>query len=80
MAGPMTNIVRLTRGQKSGQKVNKKSRQKTLLTEDGALKDPDHRRHAEGRMTPTLLPFVRPGSLHTPTYCRMLCVFYRILF
>ena len=31
--------------------------------------DSDHHRHAreeEGRITPTLPPFVRPGSLHTP--------------
>ena len=34
-------------------------------------------------MTPTLPPFLRPGSLHSPTFCWMLCdpsVFYRIWF
>ena len=34
-------------------------------------------------MTPTLPPFLRPCSLHLPTFCRMLCdpsVFYRIWF
>ena len=34
-------------------------------------------------MTPTLPPFVRPGSLQSPTFCWMLCdpsVFYRIWF
>ena len=34
-------------------------------------------------MTPTLPPFVRPGSLHSPTFCWMLCdpsVFYCIWF
>ena len=37
-----------------------------LLTRDGVPKDPDRSRHAqekEGKMTLTLLPFVRPGSL-----------------
>ena len=45
---------------------------KCLLTRGGAPKDPDHRRHAqaeEGRMTPTLLPCIRPSSLHAPTFC-----------
>ena len=34
-------------------------------------------------MTPTLPPFLRPGSLHSPIFCWMLCdptVFYRIWF
>ena len=37
----------------------------------------------EGRMTPTLPPFLRPGSLHSLTFRRMLCdpsVFYCIWF
>ena len=57
-----------------------------LLTRDGVPKDPYRRRHGsaeERRMTPTLPPFVRPGSLHSPTFCWMLCdpsVFYRIWF
>ena len=40
-------------------------------------------RQREGRMTSTLPPFVRPGSLQSPTFCWMLCdpsVFYRIWF
>ena len=59
---------------------------KILLTRDGVPKDPYCRRHGpaeEGRMTPTLPPFLRPGSLHSPTFCWMLCdpsVFYCILF
>ena len=64
----MTNIVQLSRRQKSGQK--------SLLTGGGVPKNPDHCRRApeeEGRMTPTLPPFVRPGWLHTPTFCGMLC-------
>ena len=27
----------------------------------------------EVKMTPILPPFVRPGSLHSPTFCRLLC-------
>ena len=44
---------------------------KCLLTRDGVPKDPYRRCHgpAEGRMTPTLPPFLRPGSLHSPTFC-----------
>ena len=74
----MTNIVQLTRGQKKWTK--------NLLTKGGAPKDLDHRRHAqeeERKMTPTLPPFVRPGSLHISTFCRMLWCpsdFYRIWF
>ena len=66
MVGPMTNIVQLTRGQKRWTK--------NLLIGGGVPKDPDHH-HAqeeEGRMTPMLLPFVRPDLLHTPTFCWML--------
>ena len=36
----------------------------------------------EGRITLTLPPFLRPGSLHSPTFRQMLCdpsVFYHIL-
>ena len=73
--GTMTHLTQLTRGPR-GQEIRK-----FLLTWGG---DPDHRRHAQeegGRMTPTLPPFVRPCSLHAPTFCRMLCglsIFYRI--
>ena len=72
----MTHNILLTRFQ--GEKV--------LLTKDGVSKDPYRRRHGpaeEGRMTPILLPFLLPGSLHSPTFCWMLCdpsVFYRIWF
>ena len=75
--GTMTHNILLTRLQ--GEKT-------ILLTRDGVPKDPYRRRHrpAEGgRMTPTLPPFVRPGSLQSPTFCWMLCdpsVFYRIWF
>ena len=37
----------------------------------GSWRTRDRSRHAqeeEGRMTSTLLPFVRPGSLHTPNF------------
>ena len=60
--------------------------EKVLLTKNGVPKDPYRRRHGpaeKGRMTPTLPPFLRPGSLHSPTFCWMLCdpsVFYRIWF
>ena len=73
----MTDNILLTRLQ--GEKL-------CLLTGGGVPKDPYHRRHEraeEGRMTPTLPPFVRPGSLHSPTFCWMLCdpsIFYRIWF
>ena len=43
-----------------------------LLTRGGVPKDPYRRRHGPaegGRITPTLLPFLRPGSLHSPTFC-----------
>ena len=39
-------------------------------------KDPYRRRHGqteEGRMTPTIPTSLRPGSRHSPTFCRMLC-------
>ena len=52
-----------------------KGENQCLLTRDGVPKDPYRRRHGpaeEGRMTPTLPPFVGPGSLHSPTFCRML--------
>ena len=58
--------------------------QKTYFNLDGVPKDPDRRCHAqeeEGRMTPTLTPFVRSDSLHSSNFYRMLCgpsVFYRI--
>ena len=61
-------------------------KKKFLLTRDMVPKDPYRRRHGpaeEGRMTPTLTPFVRPGSLQSPTFWWMLCdpsVFYRIWF
>ena len=29
----------------------------------------DHAQEEKGRMTPRLPPFVRPGSLHAPTFC-----------
>ena len=76
MTGTMTHNILQTRLQ--GKKI--------LLTKGGVPKDPYRRRHGpgeEGRMTPTLPPFVRPGSLHSPTFCWMLCdpsVFYRIGF
>ena len=72
----MTHNILLTRFQQ----------EKILLTKDGVPKNPYHRRHVlaeEGRMTPTLPPFLRPGSLHSPTFCWMLCdpsVFYHIWF
>ena len=77
MTGTMTHNILLTRLQ-GGKTI--------LLTRDGVPKDPYRRRHGpaeEGRMTPTLPPFVRPGSLQSPTFCWMLCdpsVFYRIRF
>ena len=77
MTGTMTHNILLTRLQ--GEKT-------ILLTRDGVPKDPYRRRHGpaeEGRMTPTLPPFVRPGLLQSPTFCWMLCdpsVFYRIWF
>ena len=73
----MTHSILLTRFQ--GEKT-------ILLTRDGVPKDPYRRRHGpaeEGRMTTTLPPFLRPGSLHSPTFCWMLCdpsVFYSIWF
>ena len=72
----MTHNILLTRLQ--GEKI--------LLTNGGVPKDPYRRRHGpaeEGRMTPTLPPFLRPGSLHSPTFCWMLCDpsdFHRIWF
>ena len=77
MTGTMTHNILLTRLQ--GEKT-------ILLTRDGVPKDPYRRHHGpeeEGRMTPTLPPFVRQGSLQSPTFCWMLCdpsVFYRIWF
>ena len=77
MTGTMTHNILLTRLQ-GGKTI--------LLTRDGVLKDPYRRHHwpaEEGRMTPTLAPFVQPGSLQSPTFCWMLCdpsVFYRIWF
>ena len=74
--GTMTHNILLTRFQ--GEKV--------LLTRDRVPKDPYRRRHGpteEGRMTPMLPPFLRPGSLHSLTFCWMLCdpsVFYHIWF
>ena len=62
MTGTMTHNILLTRFQ--GEKV--------LLTKDGVPRDPYRRRHGpaeEGRMTPTLPSFLRPGSLHSPTFC-----------
>ena len=75
MTGTMTDNILLTRFQGGKQ---------CLLTGGVVPKDPYHRRYGpaeEGRMTPTLPPFLRLGSLHSPTFCRMLCdpsVFYRI--
>ena len=43
-----------------------------LLTRGRVPKDPYRRRHEsveEGRMTPILPPFARPGSLHSHTFC-----------
>ena len=43
-----------------------------ILIRGGVPKDPYRRRHGqveEGRMTPTLPHFVRPGSLPSPTFC-----------
>ena len=77
MTGTITHNILLTRLQ-GGKTI--------LLTRDGVPKDPYRRRHGpaeEGRMTPTLPPFVRPGSLQSPTFCWMLCdpsVSYRIWF
>ena len=77
MTGTMTLNILLTRFQ--GEKL-------CLLTRAGVPKDPYRRRHGpaeEGRMTPTLPPFLRPGPLHSPTFCWMLCdpsVLYRIWF
>ena len=77
MTGTMTDNILLTRLQ---------GKKHCLLTGGGVPKDPYRRRHGraeEGRMTPTLPPFARPGSLHSPTFCWMLCdpsVFYRIWF
>ena len=73
----MTHSILLTRFQ--GEKP-------ILLSRDGVPKDPYRKRHRlaeEGRMTPTLLPFLRQGSLHSPTFCWMFCdpsIFYRIWF
>ena len=70
----MTHSIQLTKEERG-----------TKLTYRGRVpKDPDRHRHAqeeEGRMTPTFSSFVRPGPLHSHTFCRMLCdpsVFYRI--
>ena len=77
MTGTMTHNILLTRFQ-GGKTI--------LLTRDGVPKDPYRRRHGsaeEGKMTPTLPPFVRPGSLNSLTFCWMLCdpsVFYHIWF
>ena len=74
MTGTMTHSVLLTRFH--GKKT-------ILLPRDGVPKDPYRRRHGpaeEGRMTPTLPPFLWPGSLQSPNFCWMLCVFYRIWF
>ena len=59
-------------------------RQTMLHTEGGVPKDPVcscYVQEKEGRMTPTMPPFVRPGSFYVPTFCQMLCgpsVFYHI--
>ena len=62
MTGTMTHNILLTRLQ-GGEKL-------FLLTRGGVPKDSYRRRHGqaeEGRMTPTLPHFVRPGSLNSPT-------------
>ena len=62
MTVTMTHNILLTRFQ--GEKI--------LLTKDRVPKDPYRRRHGpaeDGRMTPALSPFLRPGSLHSPTFC-----------
>ena len=49
-----------------------------LLTRGGVPKVPYrwcHEQLEEGRMTPTLPLILRPGSLHSSTFCRMLCCF-----
>ena len=64
MTGTMTHNILLTWFQGE--------QKKTLLTRGGVPKDPYRRRHGpveEGRMAPTLPPFSRPGSLHSPTFC-----------
>ena len=59
---------------------------KTRLIWGGVLKDPvcrSHKQKRERRMTPMLPPFLRPGLLHAPTFCWMLCspsVYYWIWF
>ena len=68
MTGPMTHNTLLTRGK--GKQI------KTKLTRGGIPKEPVHHSHEqerEGRLTPTLLPFVRPSLLHASTFRRMLC-------
>ena len=45
------------------------------LNRDGVPMDPYRRPHEleeEGSMTQTLPPFLRPGSLHSPSFFRML--------
>ena len=59
MTGTMTHKILLTRFQE------------ILLTRDGVPKNPYRGRHGpaeEGRITPTWPPFLRPGSLHSPTF------------
>ena len=63
----MTPLTLLARGSRDPKKFST-----FLLTQGGVPKDPDHRRHEqaeEGRMTPTLLPCIRPSLLHAPTFC-----------
>ena len=70
MTRTMTNDILLPRFQ----------REKVLLTQDGVPKDPYRRRHGpaeEGMMTPTLPPFLRPGSLHSPTFLLNVGPFHR---
>ena len=73
----MTHNILLTRLQ--GEKISYLPRVGSLRTRTIDAHGPVE----EGRMTPTLPPFVRPGSLQSPTFCWMLCdpsVFYRIWF
>ena len=63
MTGIRTHDILLT---------GKDRRQAILLTRGGVPKDQVRSRYAqeeEGRMTPSFLPFVRPGSLHAPHFC-----------
>ena len=67
VTGTMTHNILLTRLQE-GKKL-------CLLIRNGVPKYPYRGRYGpaeEGRMTPTLPSFLRPGSLPSPTFCRML--------